>query len=580
MTIKLPVAPLIPTSMDGLRKFTIDRYYYDKNFIMATMAKVEEGDTLYIKGTGQDGSGLRYLDDVPYEVNEAMRLLDENFCYNLSLINSMMGLQYAPMPQIVEPITFMPTPYSQIDYSLPEYQHAFNDMGVAQMVAAVLNGNLFFVPEERAFYKWDEKIWRKCYDMEVEGIIASICKCQLEQMSGKEGFDDKRAVYNGNMKSIRGIKEALAILLSIRRCEAFMDNLPLLCVRNGVIDFSIPGFELRKPTPHELYKHLHLTQMIDIDFIPGITNCTWDRFIIDIMNGDIELTTYIQRTFGYALIGTPKEQKFFMLYGSGSNGKTTLLCALQSVLGREFCCNTSPNMFMGSDTIGTNAPRPEMLQLIGKRMVFSSELPKDAPLSEARLKRLVAGGRIFARGLYSKDIIEFVPEYTIFVDTNHLPNLSESDYAIERRIGIIPFLRTFQRWERDVDLDKKINSCPEAVLAWLVNGAAMYMQRGLIEPKISKQIIRSYIDSQKCQPVTNDDIAIFLRDCIETKPNVAISSEELYRAYETYCILRNIAPKSKDAFSKRLPDEIKTRKHHSNKGQRFEGISLKAQYSV
>ena len=63
-----------------------------------------------------------------------------------------------PIPPLIQPLQFIPVPYSQIDYSLPEYQYTANDMGVAKMIAAVMNGDLIYIIEQGAFFKWNGKI--------------------------------------------------------------------------------------------------------------------------------------------------------------------------------------------------------------------------------------------------------------------------------------------------------------------------------------------------------------------------------------------------------------------------------------
>ena len=443
------------------------------------------------------------------------------------------------------------------------------------MIAAVMNGDLIYIIEQGAFFKWNGKIWVKRDNIEIDGDIAGICGCQAEQLNGREGFDDKRAIANGNVKSIHGIRKALAILLQAHSYEAFFSDKSMLCVRNGVIDFRIPEFELRSPAPHELYKHFHLTRMIDVDFIPGASAPIWDKFIYDITFGDADIAFYLQRVFGYALTGDPKEQKFFMLLGNGGNGKTVFLGALQSVLGQEYCCVSSPELFTGSSAADTNEPRPELLRLKGKRMVISSELQKNSVLSGAKIKRLVAGGKIYARGLYDNTIEEFWPEYSLFIDTNHLPLLEETGRSIRRRIGIIPFMHTFKEVELDTELDKKLNKCQEAILAWLVNGTAMYMQFGLSAPKISEQVIIGYIEGGQYQAVMQDSIELFVRDSVENDPEGKVSASDLYEAYQSYCLLHGHEVKSRDVFFKGLPDEMAKLRRHGRSGNYFAGVALR-----
>jgi len=60
----------------------------------------------------------------------------------------------------------------------------------------------------------------------------------------------------------------------------------------------------------------------------------WLRFLADTFAGDPVLTTYIQRLLGVSLVGTVLEQVLPFGFGSGANGKSTLLGTVQRVVGR------------------------------------------------------------------------------------------------------------------------------------------------------------------------------------------------------------------------------------------------------
>ena len=61
--------------------------------------------------------------------------------------------------------------------------------------------------------------------------------------------------------------------------------------------------------------------------------------------GDEELIAFIQRAAGYSLTGMTGEQVLFFLYGTGRNGKTTLLNALAYAMG-DYAATARPETFM------------------------------------------------------------------------------------------------------------------------------------------------------------------------------------------------------------------------------------------
>ena len=50
---------------------------------------------------------------------------------------------------------------------------------------------------------------------------------------------------------------------------------------------------------------------------------TWDKFLMQIFNNDMELIRFVQKAMGYTLSGDVSEQCLFILWGTGANGKST-----------------------------------------------------------------------------------------------------------------------------------------------------------------------------------------------------------------------------------------------------------------
>ena len=59
---------------------------------------------------------------------------------------------------------------------------------------------------------------------------------------------------------------------------------------------------------------------------------TWLEFINTITNGSEELIKHLQKAIGCCLTGDISEQSLFILYGTGSNGKSTFIRAITDLL--------------------------------------------------------------------------------------------------------------------------------------------------------------------------------------------------------------------------------------------------------
>ena len=71
-----------------------------------------------------------------------------------------------------------------------------------------------------------------------------------------------------------------------------------------------------------------------------------------------ELIAFLQRAVGWALTGDTSEECFFILYGTGANGKSKFLGALLDLLG-PYGLNTQADTFTDTPgTLGVLGPPP------------------------------------------------------------------------------------------------------------------------------------------------------------------------------------------------------------------------------
>jgi phage/plasmid-associated DNA primase len=95
----------------------------------------------------------------------------------------------------------------------------------------------------------------------------------------------------------------------------------------------------------------------------------WQAFLNRIMQGDQELICFLQRLFGYALTGFTKEHVLAFCYGTGANGKGTLLNSVTGIMGDYFRAAPIETF------TATNFDRhpAELAMLRGARLVAATE---------------------------------------------------------------------------------------------------------------------------------------------------------------------------------------------------------------
>ena len=109
--------------------------------------------------------------------------------------------------------------------------------------------------------------------------------------------------------------------------QEFDRDKDLLNCANGTIDLN--SMQFREHNPED-----RLTKIIPVEYIPGAKSERFDRFISEIMSGDMQRARFLQKSIGYALGGDTRFECMFFLYGATTrNGKGTLMESILRVMG-------------------------------------------------------------------------------------------------------------------------------------------------------------------------------------------------------------------------------------------------------
>ena len=104
----------------------------------------------------------------------------------------------------------------------------------------------------------------------------------------------------------------------------------------------------------------------------------------------------------------------------------------------------------------------------GYRIAYASETSEGGRLNTAKLKELVGGDTLNARGVYAKRHVEFSPTHTLFLLTNYKPHAPAGDYALWQRIQLIPFILSFVD-EPKADVETYVKYLWEFIKEWFYN---------------------------------------------------------------------------------------------------------------
>lgn len=289
---------------------------------------------------------------------------------------------------------------------------------------------------------------------------------------------------------------------------------------------------------------------------------TWLAFLTRIMGGDADMVAFLQRVLGYCLTGSTREQCLFILYGNGSNGKSTFLDTVRTVFG-DYAQHSRAETFVRDRKSG-GIPN-DIAALRGARLVTASEPEQGAQLDESLIKEMTGDAAISARFM-RQEFFTFTPTFKVLLATNHRPVIRGTDHGIWRRIRLVPFLETIRDDEKDRDLGKKLEAEADAILAWAIDGARLWAEHGLQEPAAVREATEDYRADM-------DVLADFISEkCVL---HGVSTNTELYKAFSEWQQANGEKPRSHKWLTRALFDRGYKQDATRNYGRRWVGLSLR-----
>lgn len=398
-----------------------------------------------------------------------------------------------------------------------------------------------FVPPWGKWLVWDEKrwapdeigmVWRIAEDVALE-VYYDAATARDKEEASKIAEWAKKSASEPRLRAMLSLSEKQPSIPILPR-ELDIDPWALN-LRNGTIDLKT-GI-LRKAQRKD-----HITKIAPVTYNPTAEAPTWGSFLARILP-DPGVRAFVRRAAGIALTGDVSEQVLYFAHGSGANGKSTFLGALQGLLGGDYAMQAPSDLLLATRE---RSHPTEVADLFGKRLVVCTELGAGRSWNEALLKHLTGGDRIRARRM-REDFWEFAPTHKLWIAANHKPTVRGNDHAFWRRMMLIPFTVTVPEEEQDPHLPEKLKAEASGVLRWALEGLRDWLEVGLDPPEAVLAAVREYRDSQ-------DTIGIFLaEECIEG-PQFRVQSSTLFRAFQKWAEDRGYDPGNQTSFSTLLEE--------------------------
>lgn len=413
------------------------------------------------------------------------------------------------------------------------------DMGNAMRLAIRYGQSIRYCHVWKKWLIWDKKRWvidpsgaiMRCAKNTVRGIYS--------EASDTANDEERKTLAKHALRSESESK--LRAMVSLTESEPGIPiqpeqldiNLWLLNALNGTINLQTGKLQ-------EHHKEDYITKLISAEYEPSAPCPTWLNFLDEIMDGNKEIITFLQRAVGYSLTGSTKEQVMFILHGTGQNGKSTFIDTISSLLG-EYAQQTPTDTLMFKNSSGI--PN-DIARLKGSRFVAAVESEEGHRLAEVLVKQLTGGDKITARFLHA-EFFEFKPQFKLWLATNHKPLIRGTDHAIWRRIRLIPFLVTIPPEKIDKDLPNKLIKELPGILSWALEGCLDWQANGLNTPKevlAATEIYRAEMDV----------ISDFLSECCIVNTYARVKVSDLYKKYTDWCEENGEKPSNKRIFGERI----------------------------
>jgi putative DNA primase/helicase len=425
-------------------------------------------------------------------------------------------------------------------YEPAQDQPHLSDLGNGERFARQHGARAKWV-REWGWIVFDGAVWRRDPEA-VERLAKETARSIYQEITPAMDKDQAAATakWAHRSESQRGIMATLAMAQSElavgARPEQFDRDPYLLNCLNGTLDLRTG--ELGPHDPADF-----LSRAAGAPYRSTADCPTWRAFLARIFEGNPAVIEFVQRAVGYSLTGDTGERCLFFCYGTGANGKSTLLETLQALLG-DYALQADVETFFVHNRDGASS---DIARLDGARLVAAVETGESRRLAESLVKQLTGRDTVSARFLFH-EFFQFRPEFKIWLIGNHKPVIRGTDNAIWDRIRMIPFTVTIPESERDPALPDRLRAELPGILRWAVQGALAWQRdEGLHPPAEVRGATAAYRDEM-------DTLASFIEECCLVDSNAMTSAKLLYSTYAKWTGDSGERPMTKTAFGSRLKE--------------------------
>ena len=427
---------------------------------------------------------------------------------------------------------------------------------LAYELAVAAQGRLLYC-REYGWLSWTGTHWAPDHAVAARNELLTLLRKLYATALDSDTLADVKASMSDSAQ--RGVLDIASNLPVFRVLLDELDADPyLLNVANGTFDLRTN--ELRPHDPED-----RITRITRAAYDPAAPSPEWTEHL-EYFQPNPEVRGFLQRFFGYSLLGKVVEHILLICYGpKGANGKGTTDRAIQYALG-DYATAADQNLLIATRANSADSPSPARFALKGRRYVAMSETERRAPIAEALMKNLTGGDMIYARAL-KKDPVVFAPSHTLVLYTNHKPKLTADDSGVWRRVKLVPFDVSRPEEEWDTGIDQKLKLEADAILTWMLEGYAAWAEQGLATPAVVETATSTY-------QYEEDSVSQFIDTVLEAAPTERTFTRDIWDAWERFAHENQCVPILQKELYQRIENEGYARVRHAT-GALFKGLRIR-----
>ncbi len=379
---------------------------------------------------------------------------------------------------------------------------------------------------------------------------------------------DERIIENKMIDMYPGIKQRqrAEVLAYIR----IRTHVPAgdLRIDPWVVNMKSGRFDLRTMTLSEHTPDAIEFDRIPVNYDPEAYCSALDGMLDKVFCHDPDVRALFEEMVGYTLMRHANYQKAFMFYGTGSNGKSTILDLIKAFLGKH--------NYVSIDIRELTKKQFSAAELENKLANIGDDINDGAIESTGVLKKLFAGNSMQVERKGERPF-QLEPYATHIYSCNDIPrSTSDKTHGFYRRWAFIPLKAKFSSSDADYDpLIKDKIVTPEA-LSYLFNLALSGVKR-LIERNdfTSPQVVEDTLEAYK---IDNSSALSWVDETgISLETILATSSTELYSNFGDWCKMGGVKNvPSRKTFCRELRDrfDLDANMRQDKTGKRYFRVNL------